>query len=112
VTPDVTLAPGQELTSCSYFHTPNTEPLAIKRWSSSMTPGSHHLVLSTTASDVQPPGTVSEVGCGAAGAGNLPRWVYSARSAAAELALPADDGAGRPLGQEIPAGTPAYVQVH
>jgi len=112
VTPDVVLAPGQELTSCYYFHTPNTELLAIKRWTSSMTPGSHHLVLYTTATDVMPPGTVSESGCGVLGAGNLPSWTYAARSPAAELALPADDGAGRPLGQEVPAGTPAFVQVH
>jgi hypothetical protein len=112
VTPDVTLAAGQELTSCYFLRTPNTEPLAITKWSSSLTSGAHDFVLYTTASDVMPPGTVSEAGCGAAGGGNLPRWVYAARSAAPALVLPSDDGAGRPLGQEIAAGTPAYVQVH
>jgi hypothetical protein len=112
VTPDVTLAPGQELTSCYYFHTPNSEPMAIKKWSSSMTVGAHDLVLYTTASDIMPPGTVSDVGCGAFVGGNLPSWTYAANSPTAALALPADDGSGKPLGLVVAAATPAFVQVH
>jgi len=38
ISPSVTIMPGQEVTYCSYFHTPNTETLVIKKWSSVMTP--------------------------------------------------------------------------
>ena len=36
-TPEVTIMPHQEITYCYYFHTPNTENMVIKKWSSSMT---------------------------------------------------------------------------
>jgi hypothetical protein len=42
---DITLAPGQEVTYCYYFHTSNTSPAVIHKWVSDMTPGSHHLIL-------------------------------------------------------------------
>ncbi len=112
--PEITIEPGQEITYCYYFRTPNTENMVIKKWVSSMSPGSHHLIMFTTTSDVQPPGTVSASQCGIGGASaqNLPAWMFAAQTPTAELALPTDDGAGKPLGQEIKAGTPAYVQMH
>jgi hypothetical protein len=112
VSPDVTVMPGQEITYCYYFRTPNTEEVAIKKWVSVMTPGSHHMIMYTTASDAMPPGTVSSSACGAFSAGNIPSWTYSAQTPMNELALPANDGAGKPLGQRIAPGTPAYFQMH
>ena len=112
VSPDVTIQPGQEITYCYYFRTPNTAPLVIKRWASAMTPGSHHMILYTTKTDTMPPGTISATTCGGFGASNLPSWTYAAQTPTAEVALPSDDGTGLPLGQVIAAGTPAYFQMH
>lgn len=114
ISPDITIMAGQEITYCYYFHTPNTEPMVIKKWSSQMSAGSHHMIMFLTGSDVLPPGTVSATKCGIGGASaqNIPAWTYAAQTPTAELELPQDDGAGKPLGQEIPAGSSAYFQMH
>lgn len=112
VSPDITIEPGQEITYCYYFRTPNTEDLVIKKWTSSMTPGSHHMIMYTTTSDSKPPGTVSDQSCGNFSVGNIPSWTYAAQNPEAEVALPPDDGNGVPLGQEIPANTAGYFQMH
>jgi hypothetical protein len=112
VSPDVTIMPGQEITYCYYFRTPNTEEMAIKKWSSVMTPGSHHMIMYTTASDTMPPGTISSTACGNFSVGNIPSWTYSAQTPTNETALPTDDGTGKPLGQKIAPNTPAYFQMH
>lgn len=113
VSPDVMIEPGQEITYCYYFRTPNTESMAIKKWTSSMTPGSHHLILFTTGNtDKRPPGTISAANCGFGGDTALPAWTYSAQTPTAELALPADDGTGTPLAIDIPANTAGFIQMH
>src|SRR5688572_18615742 len=57
----VTLAPGEETTKCFYFTTPNTESVAVYKWVSDMTPGSHHMIMFRTFSGSQPPdGTIDE----------------------------------------------------
>ena len=110
VTPDITIEAGQEITYCYYFRTPNTESMAIKKWSSVMTPGSHHLIMFTTGNnDEMPPGTVSAANCGF---GLNTSWTYSAQTPQAEIALPADDGTGKPLAIEIPPNTAGFVQMH
>lgn len=113
-TPEITIMPGQEITYCYYLKTPNTEDMVVKKWSSVMTSGSHHMILFTTGSLGMPEGTVSASQCGVGGASaqNLPAWIYAAAQEVAELALPTDDGTGKPLGQVITAGKPAYVQMH
>jgi len=108
----VTIMPGEEITYCYYFRTPNTEDQVIAKWSSVMTPGSHHMIMYTTTTDTMPPGTLSSSSCGGFSAGNIPSWTYSAQTPTNEAALPADDGNGLPLGQDISAGTPAYFQMH
>lgn len=110
--PEVTIMPGQEITYCYYFHTPNTETMVIKKWSSVMTPGSHHMIMYSTASDAMPPGTLSTDACGGFGTKDVPSWTYAAQTPTNEIVLPTDDGTGMPLGQEIAPGTPAYFQMH
>src|ERR1043165_8510289 len=63
-TPDVPLNPGDEVTFCYYFQTPNTAELSIKRWASHMSPGSHDLVAFLTPTMLQHPGTMSTEACG------------------------------------------------
>lgn len=112
VSPDITIMPGEEITYCYYFRTPNTEDMVIKRWASEMTPGSHHMIMFTTATDVMPPGTVSSSECGNFSAANIPNWTYAAQTPSNAVTLPSDDGAGVPLGHEVAAGTPGYFQMH
>jgi hypothetical protein len=113
--PDIDIQAGQEITYCWYFRTPNTVPMAISRWKSSMTPGSHHMIMFTSASDIKPVGTVSAADCGAlggGGAGNFPVWTYAAQTPDADLQLPLDDGAGKPLAIEIAANQAGFLQMH
>ena len=114
VSPDVDIGPGQEITYCYYFRTPNKEPMAIKKWSSVMTPGSHHLIMFTTGTtDKMPPGTISAANCGFGGVGaQNTSWTYSAQTPTAAIELPSDDGAGKPLAIDIPANTAGFVQMH
>src|SRR4051794_11578467 len=46
-TSDIMLTPGQEVTYCYYFHTPNLTTVAVNKWVADMTPGSHHLIFFT-----------------------------------------------------------------
>ena len=108
--PDLTIDPGQEITYCWHFRTSNTKPLAIKEWRSTMTPGSHHMIMYTTANQVMEPGTVSTVNCGP-GSG-FAMWTYSTQIPDDALMLPSDDGAGKPLAIEIPAGQAGFLQMH
>ena len=111
---DVSIAPGQEITRCFFFRTPNSALLAVNHWSSEMTPGSHHMIMFLTGNtDVGTPGTVSDNDCGGNfGANGAPVWTYAAQTPTADMALPADDGAGKPLAQEIPPNTAGYFQMH
>jgi hypothetical protein len=113
-TPEITIQAHEEITYCYYFKTPNTEAYTVKRWESVMTTGSHHLILFTTPQLGQPEGTVSSTSCSVTGGGgaNIASWVYSAQNAQQDLALPADDGTGKPVGMDIAAGQPAFLQMH
>jgi Copper type II ascorbate-dependent monooxygenase, C-terminal domain len=114
VSPDILIKAGEEVTYCYYFRTSNTEPMAINKWESAMTPGSHHLIMFTTGqTDKKPVGTIDREGCGFGGTGtNVPSWTYSAQTATASMALPSDDGTGKPLAMDIPANTAGFVQMH
>lgn len=102
VTPDITIAPGDERTYC-YFTTVDIETAkGIKKWSSEMTPGSHHMIVYFTETAGAPDGTVEE-NCGG---GNIPVWMYSAGRPVAESAMP--DG----VGMEVAAGQPLYIEMH
>jgi len=111
--PPVEIAPGQEITYCYYFHTPNTEMFAVNHWRSTMTPGSHHMILFQTANDLQPEGTLTDQNCDIGASGTtFPVWTYSAQEEVTEVQLPADDGTGKPLAQELKANGSAFVQMH
>ncbi|HWU89868.1 MAG TPA: hypothetical protein VN253_21550 [Kofleriaceae bacterium] len=112
--PNIDIQPGQEITYCWYFRTPNTVPMAITRWSSSMTPGSHHMIMYTSKTDIKPVGSVSAADCGAlaGGAGNFPVWTYSAQTPEDNLQLPTDDGTGKPLAVEVAANQAGFIQMH
>jgi hypothetical protein len=105
---DVTLQPGEEVTYCYYFHTPNTANLAIKKWSSDMQPVSHHVIMFFGSANQPADGTLSANNCGS----GIPIWIYASQTAHGELTMPQDDGAGKPLGMNVPANQAAYLQIH
>ena len=112
--PDIALPAGQEFTKCFYFHTSNTSTVPVDKWISDMTPGSHHLILLLNPGGSQPAdGTIDE-NCSFFNGSltNLPAWTFAAAQPHVEEDLPTDDGAGKPLAQNIPANTAGYVQMH
>ncbi len=112
-TPDIMIMPGQEITYCYYFHTPNTGEIVVKSWQSSMTPGSHHMILYFTSTADMPDGTLDPTGnCGGANLDNLAVWTYLAQTPEAEADMPADDGTGLPVGMPIAPNQAAAMQLH
>jgi hypothetical protein len=111
---DITLTPGQQVVYCYYFKTPNTTPLAIHKWVSDMTPGSHHMIFFAGGAS-HPDGLDTSGNCGfsiGTGGGSAPAWTFSSQTPHAEMDLPTDDGGGKPLAQVIPANTQGVFQMH
>jgi hypothetical protein len=85
----------------------------VKSWQSSMTPGSHHMILYFTSTADMPDGTLDPSGnCGGANLNNLAVWTYLSQTPENESDMPSDDGAGLPVGMPIPAGQAAAMQLH
>jgi hypothetical protein len=106
------LQPAAAASYCYYFHAPNASALAIKKWTSDMTSGTHHLILSAGGAGQPADGTLSTAACGAGTGSSLPPWLYASHTGHGELALPADDGTGKPLGMAVPAGQPMFIQMY
>ncbi len=104
-TPDITIHAGEEVTYCYYTTIPTTETLGVKRWSSTMTPGSHHLILFFGDSG-KPDGTIDQSCGGIGGGGGVPYWTYSAQTPTNEAIMPTG------VGMTVPAGQKVYVQMH
>jgi hypothetical protein len=109
---EVTIAPGEEVTLCYYFHTPNTANLAVTKWASEMGAGSHHMIVFFGAANQPPDGTLSAEGCGGPGGGTGPVWVYASQTPTYAMSMPSDDGTGTPLAMVVPANQPAFIQIH
>jgi hypothetical protein len=113
---DLMITSGQEATYCYYFHTPNTQTLAINKWVSTMTPGSHHMIMFLSPGGSQPPDGTIDQNCGGLGGGggasNVPVWTYATQTEQQEEDLPADDGSGKPLAQNIAPNSAGYFQMH
>jgi hypothetical protein len=117
--PEVAIDPGQNITYCYYFRTPNAAPLAIRRFTSSMRGVNRRVVLFTTtnsqgqAMDRLPPGTISTIDCSGLPTGQVvPHWVYESDAPSGELTMPDDDGAGRPVAFELPPLSSGFLLMH
>lgn len=112
VTPEIEVEAGQEIKICYYFRTPNTETVGIKRWASQMPGVVHDLMLvATPGTDKEAPGTVSSSNC-FLGTNAASQVIFAAYTPSAELALPGDDGTGKPLANELGPSTPAFLMLH
>src|SRR5262245_58861612 len=85
-TTEFELAPGEEVFKCYFTSVPSDTPLAITRFHSSMTPGSHHMILFTLDQPSHPDGTLAPCNEGA-GAG-IPVPLYLTQDPEAEVAMP------------------------
>jgi hypothetical protein len=101
-TPDIEIAPGEEVTYCYYTTVDIDEAVGVSRWSSVMAEGSHHLIVYFTEDEVYPDGTVTE-DCGGTG---IPYWTYSAGTPEHENAMPPG------VGMTVNAQQHLYVQLH
>jgi len=113
--PDIMVSSGQEVTYCYYFHTSNTQTVAINKWVSTMTPGSHHMIMFLNPGGSQPADGSVDQNCGVgggSGAANVPVWTYATQTPTQEEDLPADDGAGKPLAQNVAPNSAGYFQMH
>ena len=106
-TPELVLGPGEEKTFCYFTSLPTTETVAVKRYVSAMTEGSHHMIVFLTREPAQPEGTFAECNkVGLASGVDVPLWAYASQEAEGELVMP--EG----VGVELAAGQPIMVQMH
>src|SRR5687768_12524287 len=89
VSSDIEIAAGDERTHCYYTTLPLDRDVGVHRWASTMTPGSHHLIMYALSSTTVPDGTIIE-DCDVLGGGgfSIPTWTYSAQTPEAEYQLP------------------------
>ena len=115
------IAGGQAISLCYYFRTATATSIGIGRFSSSLGPAIHNIVVYTTVdkttqlpADGQPPGTLASTNCGfGAGPNNTAaRRIYSAHEPVEELRMPDDDGAGLPLALELPANAAGFIEIY
>jgi hypothetical protein len=115
-TTDIDLPQGAEFTKCFYFHTSNTATVAIDKWTSHLVTGSHHMILflGTPTTSQPADGTIDEnCSIGISGTGQVSAtWTYASAQPDSVEQLPADDGHGKPLAQNIAPGTAGYIQMH
>jgi hypothetical protein len=109
ITPEIVIAPGEEVTYCYYTTVTLEQATGIKKWSSVMTPGSHHLIVFFTDSADEPDETLTE-DCGffggSGGGFDFPIWAYSAGTPEYETAMPAG------VGMQVKQTQNLFVQMH
>src|SRR5262249_49653290 len=115
--PPIDIDPGQDVTYCYYFRTPNLATLAVKRWASAMGPAGRGVVFFTTpennqAAQRRPARSVSIAGCQFFSGTTQPTWRYAGYGASDELAFPADDGNGHPVAMEVPPLSAGVLMMH
>lgn len=118
--PEVDIFPGQDVSYCYYFRTPNAVTFPVRRFTSEMGPFTQQLIAFTTtigpqghAVDRVPPGVVSAADCTPLpNAVAVPNWLYEAHEPTSELAFPSDDGNGKPVALEIPPLSSGFILLH
>ena len=106
--PAFTVDPGAEVSPCYYTTIPDEAASEIVRIESSMTPGSHHLVLFHTDEALAPDGTFGDCDglLSFATPQEMPRWIYAAQEE--EQTFQAPDG----VGISLPPGSHVVFSLH
>lgn len=115
--PPITVEPGQEVSWCWYFRTPNQATLAVKRFASQLGPAGRGVVFFTTTengrpAERRPAGDVSIAGCQLYTGTTRPNWRYAGYGASDALEFPTDDGQGRPVAMEIEPTSAGVLMMH
>jgi len=115
--PDIEIAPGQDVTWCYFFRTPNREKLAINRFRSELGPAGKGVVFFTTTengriAERRPAGDVAIVGCDFYYGTTYPYWRYGGYGTSDGFEFPADDGHGHPLAMELPPLSAGVLMMH
>jgi len=115
--PDIEISPGQDITWCYFFRTPNTAKLAVNRFQSELGPGGKGVVsFATTENGVsaerRPAGEVTTVGCDFYSGTTYPYWRYGGYGTSDALDFPTDDGNGHPLAMELPPNSAGVLMMH
>lgn len=115
--PPITVEPGQDVTWCWYFRTPNQATLAVKRFASQLGPAARGVVFFTTTengrpAERRPAGDVSIAGCELYTGTTRPNWRYAGYGASDALDFPTDDGQGRPVAMEIEPTSAGVLMMH
>jgi hypothetical protein len=98
VTPGIVIAPGDERTHCFYTTVPVDRAVGVARWSSTMSLGSHHMIVYALSGSSDHAEGIEE-DCNVIGGGSdIPAWTYSAQTPEAEFVMP--EGVGIALGAE------------
>lgn len=117
-TPTATVAPGEEVSYCFYFRTPNAATIGVRRLESTLSLAASALFVyatysGSTPAELQPPGTFSATNCGASGGGGIiSKRIYQTQRPSYALQMPPDDGAGLPVAIELLPAQPLYMEVH
>jgi hypothetical protein len=109
--PEFTLRAGEEKTFCYYTKLSNERAFGARKFTSSMTPGSHHLILYMTSEATRPEGTFEACGIfpGTRGGRNpaaIPVWAYAAQTPEGSLEMP--EG----VGMLVRDRQPVILQMH
>ncbi|HET7843919.1 MAG TPA: hypothetical protein VFL14_07200 [Xanthomonadales bacterium] len=118
-TPTATIGPGEEVSYCFYFRTPNAATIGVRRLESTLSVAASALFVyatysGSTPTELQPPGTFTTTNCGAGGGGSgtFSKRIYQTQLPTFALQMPSSDGAGVPLAIELLAAQPLYMEVH
>ncbi len=119
--PTATIAPGEEVSYCYYFRTPNAATIGVKKLESAFGSAATAMFVYATyatnggaPADRQPPGTFSTVDCGFESPQNTTtaRRIYQTQRPANTLQMPTSDGAGLPVALELLAAQPLFIELH
>lgn len=90
-TPSFTLQPGEEALKCYYTSLPRDEAMSITRLDTTMSSGSHHMIVFFTAAPNQPDGTLEDcvvLPSGAVAGKEIPLPLYLTQKPADSLSMP------------------------
>ena len=105
--PDFTLQPGDEKFYCYFTTLPVAANTGVSSYASTMTPGSHHMIMFFMPEQVQPDGTLVECSSfGGGGLASIPIFAYATQEPDANEPMP--DG----VGVALAANQPVMVNMH
>lgn len=115
--PEIEISPGQDITWCYYFRTPNQATLAVNRFASEMGPAGKGVVFLTTTEngrmfERRPAGEVSVASCDFYTGTTYPYWRYDGYGTSDALDFPTDDGNGKPVAMELPPMSAGVLMMH